>query len=595
MHTPRLHFLVGVILTAALSFIPANSRADKPPADCDRVRYQATPGNEQDMVGAKIEGSNVSRFDGFVPLAEIKDPSPANGWGEIKFDNGKVYRYLRCTLTHEGKEKIGKVEFYSGEQLLAGPDKAISYHFFLPGAQDERSVGYDLADAATAQRPSFQPANNDLDAPTDVTISSTRGATIRYTLDGTWPTEDHGETYTAPIHVDKTTTISAVAILPDRAPSLLNTTTYLFRDPKKPGLSSAHVGNSLTGTTGGFYRYARTAGYDHKSVAFLRPGALTTELWNVSTGAYASDKVANAKENAALKRGVPSWADYWSKVGKVDLITIQPRDFDLDREIAAEVNFIKLFREKSPDLQPWLYCEWVEMVRQRPSDKGTVPSFEMQKTFPALTWEESMGAMLLYVEELQHRLAAAYPEGKPAHIIPSALAMGWIKHQIDQGVFPDAKPGSFYPLLFNDQVHPADAPIHRNANGAFLVDMTWFSAFYHQRSEGQVLPIETTFTPDQVKAVQYLAWNVIKNYPDCGLYENGTESCGKPEFANDGKTITLKSATPGAWFRYTLDGTTPTRTRGYVYCGVISVQPGIQPKAIAYKSGMADSEVTEMK
>jgi len=57
--------------------------------------------------------------------------------------------------------------------------------------------------------------------------------------------------------------------------------------------------------------------------------------------------------------------------------------------------------------------------------------------------------------------------------------------------------------------------------------------------------------------------------------------------------ITLKSSTPGAWFRYTLDGTTPTRTRGYVYCGVISIQPGIRVKAVAYRSGMADSEVTQ--
>ncbi len=257
------------------------------------------------------------------------------------------------------------------------------------------------------------------------------------------------------------------------------------------------------------------------------------------------------------------------------------------------MNFIELFRTKSPDLQPWLYCEWVEMARQRPSDKGTVPSYQMTKTFPALTWEESMGAMLLYVEELQHRLATAYPEGKPAHILPSALAMGWIKNQIDHRVFPGAKPGSFYPLLFNDQVHPADAPIHGTANGAFLVDMTWFSAFYRERSEGNVLPIETTFTPEQIKAVQYLAWSVIKNYPDCGLYDEGTTPCGQPEFANDGKIITLKSSTPGAWFRYTLDGTTPTRTRGYVYCGVISVQPGIHVQAIAYKSGMADSGVAE--
>ena len=35
------------------------------------------------------------------------------------------------------------------------------------------------------------------------------------------------------------------------------------------------------------------------------------------------------------------------------------------------------------------------------------------------------------------------------------------------------------------------------------------------------------------------------------------------------------------------------RTRGYVYCGIISVQPGIQVKAVADKSGMADSAIAE--
>jgi hypothetical protein len=590
---PRLSF-IAFLAVAFLTLIAPDARAANPPPICTRVRYQGASGEGKDIVGGQVQGSNVSRTEGFVTLAEIQDAPPANDWGEVKFENTKVYRYLRCALPTGKMGTIGKVEFYAGDQLIAGPEKAIAYHFFLPDAQDNGAVGYDLADAATAQRPSFRPASGDLDAPADVTLASTPGATIRYTLDGTWPTADHGQTYAAPIHVIKNTTISAVALLPDRAPSLLNTLTYLLPQSTKPGLVTAHVGNSLTGTTGGFFRFARTAGYNHQSMAFLRPGALTSELWAVSTGEFAANKLANAKETASLKKGSLPWADFWQKVGKVDLLTMQPRDFDLDREIAAEVNFIQLFRQKSPDLQPWLYCEWVEMARQRPSDKGTVPSYQMKKTFPALTWEESMGAMLLYVEELQHRLGAALPEGKRAHIIPSALAMGWIKNQIDRGVFPGVKPGSFYPLLFNDQVHPADMPIHGTANGAFLVDMTWYTAFYRERSEGNVLPIETTFTPEQVKAVEYLAWAVIKNYPDCGLYEEGTEPCGKPQFASDGKTITLKSSTPGAWFRYTLDGTPPTRTCGYVYCGVISVQPGIQVKAIAYKSGMADGGVAEM-
>ncbi|MEI7776692.1 MAG: chitobiase/beta-hexosaminidase C-terminal domain-containing protein, partial [Verrucomicrobiota bacterium] len=307
---------------------------------------------------------------------------------------------------------------------------------------------------------------------------------------------------------------------------------------------------------------------------------------------YKNDKQHAAKEQLALNRGNPTWAQFWEKIGPVDLITLQPRDFDLEKEISSEINFIKLFRQKSPNLQPWLYCEWVELKRERPSDKGTVPSFQMAKTFPALTWEESMGAMLLYVEELQYRLCQKYTEGKRPRIIPSALAMGWIKNKIDHGQFPRTKPGDFYPLLFNDQVHPASGPIHNTANGAYLVDLTWYSAFYKEQPEGRTVPIETNFTQEQAREVERIAWDVVKNYPDCGLYEEGTNPCGKPELSNDGKRITLHSATPGAWFRYTLDGTPPTRTRGYVYCGVISVQPGIQISAIAYKSGMADSEIT---
>ncbi|MEP6670057.1 MAG: chitobiase/beta-hexosaminidase C-terminal domain-containing protein [Chthoniobacter sp.] len=578
---------LAFLTLAAASFLAAGTteiRAETPAPICNRVRFQPTAGGGKDMVGGKIEGSNVSRTEGFVTLAEIKEPPTTKDWEELKFDNSKVYRYLRCSLPRTGQGTIHKVEFYDGDRLLAGEGKGSPVNYFLADAQDSRTAGYDLGDTAASRRIIFNPNNDEPRWPIEVRLVAVSGTEIRYTLDGSLPTADHGEIYQGPIHIEKTTTISAVGIAPDFPPSLPTTLTYLFPGSSKPGLTTAHVGNSLTGTTSNFWRFARTAGYDHKSVAFLRGGALTRELFALASGEFASDRQASAKEEAAIKKGSVPWPVFWSKVGKIDALTMQPRDFDLDKEIAAEVHFLKLFRGKSPDVQPYLYCEWVELARQRPSDKGMVPSYQMAKTFPALTWEESMSAMLLYVEELQHRLATAYPEGRPVHIIPAALAMGWIKNRIDHGQFPDARPGSFYSLLFNDQVHPGP-------NGAFLVDMTWFPVFYREAPEGKVLPMETTLTPAQALAAQRLAWDVIQNYPDCGFYQEGTAPCGKPEFTNDGKIITLKSPTPGAWFRYTLDGTTPTRTRGYVYCGAISVQPDIQLKAVAYKSGMADSEV----
>jgi hypothetical protein len=66
-----------------------------------------------------------------------------------------------------------------------------------------------------------------------------------------------------------------------------------------------------------------------------------------------------------------------------------------------------------------------------------------------------------------------------------------------------------------------------------------------------------------------------------------------PAAVGDVTPLKLVSATPGAWFRYTLDGTAPTRMNGYLYCGVVSVRPGMRLRAVAFKSGMADSAVAE--
>ena len=99
--------------------------------------------------------------------------------------------------------------------------------------------------------------------------------------------------------------------------------------------------------------------------------------------------------------------------------------------------------------------------------------------------------------------------------------------------------------------------------------------------------------------MQRLAWDVVENYPDCGLYESGTSAACPPEFSPAAtaianvRQVTASSKTPGAWFRYTLDGTEPTRVIGYVYCGVVSVRPGQTLMAVAYKCGLAGSPVAE--
>ena len=343
----------------------------------------------------------------------------------------------------------------------------------------------------------------------------------------------------------------------------------------KPGLATFHIGNSLTNTTGKFADFVKTAGIAHQYSSFTAGGHLTWQLW----------------DNQLPKRQ-KEWDSRLAAYKKIDHFTVQPRDFvknSVDHEADYAIKFFEVIRKHSPEMQPWFYAEWVEKNRGRPTDKGTMASYQMKKLYPAQTWEESMAAMLLYNEDLQTKVLETYKAGKKPRVLPSAIAMGWIKNMIDAGKVPGAEPGAFYPLLFSDAVHP-------NVKGGYLVDLTWYAAFYRESPEGKILPVGTGLTDEQAKVMQKLAWDVVKNYPDCGLYEDGTTPTEAPTFTpgaavKDITPVTLSSKTPGAWFRYTLDGTTPTRTRGYVYCGVVNVPAGATLKAIAYKSGMADSAV----
>ncbi|MEX2186066.1 MAG: lamin tail domain-containing protein [Pirellulales bacterium] len=69
------------------------------------------------------------------------------------------------------------------------------------------------------------------DAPFDVTITTdTPDAAVRYTTDGSAPTDSNGALYTGPIHVDRTTTLRAIASKQGFRPSNVDTQTYLFLD-----------------------------------------------------------------------------------------------------------------------------------------------------------------------------------------------------------------------------------------------------------------------------------------------------------------------------------------------------------------------------
>jgi parallel beta-helix repeat protein len=77
-----------------------------------------------------------------------------------------------------------------------------------------------------------------------------------------------------------------------------------------------------------------------------------------------------------------------------------------------------------------------------------------------------------------------------------------------------------------------------------------------------------------------------------------TIQCAAPTFSpapgtySGPQTIAMTTATSGASIRYTTDGSTPTSTTGTLYTGAVTISSTTTLKAIAFKSGLADSTVT---
>jgi hypothetical protein len=602
--------IAGIVLCLSSLLVRADPSGAPPKAGVlTKVRFFGMPGHEQDLVGGKIVASNDPSLpneesnglpiaiDKFAVLGEIKTAPAPGEWGELPIENNSIpYRWIAYAAPPGSHGRIAELEFYSGNRKLFGnafnawsPEHVSRYatdgnikSYYDSQYEDHQFAGLDIGALVTGRGPAMIPAEGEYKDATTVTLTSVRpGAVIRYTLDGTLPAANRGELYTHSIPISKTSTITAVAFNEGLAPTPPTYSTYIIGSAV-PHTDSLQIGNSLTQVGGSFDRQAVTGGHVNHDVIWGIGGARTNKLW---------DAAMTPDIDPTYKEYNDRWIKQWPTLKNIDNFTMQPRDFNIPEEADYDIRWMNFVRQKALAVQPWLYIEWTEMARKRPTDLGVEPTSEMRKVWPAATWEESMAAMVLYGEDLQRKIKETYKEGKAPRVLPTALAMGWFHHQIEKGEFPGTATGDFYPRFFRDQVHP-------NADGAFLVVCTWYAAFFGESPEGKVLPIHTDLTPQQSQAMERIAWDAVENYPDCGYYKEGGTLAGKPEFSSAARNKdiipgTLSSSTLGAWFRYTLDGTTPTRTNGLIYCGVVSARPGMTIKAIAYKSGMADSPVTE--
>jgi hypothetical protein len=148
---------------------------------------------------------------------------------------------------------------YSGQVSIAATTtlKAIAYKSGMTDSS-VTSATYTIS-ASTVAAPAFSPGGGTYTGAQSVTItSSTSGATIRYTTNGTTPTSTTGTVYSAPVGIAATATLKAIAYKSGMTDSSVTSATYTINTGG--GGSGTQNINVATGTDDAKERTDTTSG-----------------------------------------------------------------------------------------------------------------------------------------------------------------------------------------------------------------------------------------------------------------------------------------------------------------------------------------------
>jgi hypothetical protein len=523
-----------------------SARADGCPVDAplplNRVRIYPATGAGSKLVGARIQGSNSGPTTDFEDVATI-ERAPADGeFTEIEFANQKLFRFVRYFDAAATPAAIAELEFYNGQTRLVGktfgttnPDgkSPFSNAFdgdvatsFAGATMGGNYVGLDIAGEYIATAPTFSPAPGALRAASDVTIATTtKGAKVRYTLDGAAPSSAEGLAYEKAIRVDVATmNIKAVAYAPCYFESPVASAMYTIGAPMAGtrGQKSYHIGNSLTDTVNEWLEpIADSTGVDHQYARWTLPGTPIAYLWNYRNTPPPGESKPLKEQAFGTPPAAADFDNFVKTFSPIDHLSVQPfADPVLATQGGAAVEIFRAAKAASPDLQFWIYWQWPNKDPQASSGDGWMmdgfargASHAMwpapDPSVPLGTWEDTARAQGRYHEAFRQFVDDAV-DGKKVLIIPGGLALAQLKQEIDQGRVPGMN--EFFSSIFEDYLHLKPA-------GQYLVSLVFYACMYKQTPEGRVTVKPDGMTAEQAQIFQRLAWQVASGYPLSGIMD----------------------------------------------------------------------------
>ena len=454
----------------------------------------------------------------------------------------------------------------------------------------------------TAAAPAFSPPPGSYTQP--VTISTTTpGATIRYTLNGSTPTETNGTVYTGAISLTAATTIRAIAYESGYSDSAVSSGTYTFTPGTGPSLvqsfatESAIPGNSSQSAA---FQSGLTAG--NTIFVFAQYyGPATTAAASDNCGDVFQEITGSPAVNTAGDRGAAHWFAAKSVAGGACTVKVAysaptnygglavfevsglgGADLTLDRYATGSGSG----NTASATLTPAQASSFA--ITQVWSDDGGGGSLggnwtTQERTRFSTLYQNNLAGWQVLNSPAAVPVSVPVGPGPWIVMIANFYAAGGTGSQVATPTFSPA-PGPYTQPITISTTTPG-ATIRYTTDGSTPTSST--GTIYTS-------PVAVSVT-STVKAIAYES-GASDSSVASGIYTLSNGTVAPPTFSPlPGpymQPITIGTTTPGATIRYTLDGTTPTETNGTVYTGAISLTATTTIKAIAYESGYPDSAIS---
>ena len=423
------------------------------------------------------------------------------------------------------------------------------------------SGAYTLTVVPTAVTPTFNPAAGAVLSGTMVTISTTTtGATIRYTTDGTAPGPSSTQ-YTAPITITAAVTIKAIATAPGFTDSAMASAAYTILAPAATPTFSPGAGAVLSGTTvtistttaGATIRYT-TDGTDPgpSSTQYTAPIAITAAVTIkaiATASGFAESAVGSATYTILAPAATPTFNPLAGAVAAGTAVTIS----------TTTANAMIFYT--TDGTQPATSAGGSTQLYSAPVSITTATTINAIAVAPNFA-NSAVGSAAYTIVVLT---AAATPTFSPAPgvvssgttVAISSATTGATIYYTTDGTQPGTSAGGSTSVYSTPIAITAATTINAIAVASGFLNSAVASGVY------TLTPAATpVFTP-----------------PDASVVAAGS-------------TVAISSTTAGAAIYYTTDGTSPlTSSTKTLYGAPITITAATTINAVATATGFADSAV----